>query len=218
MQHIHLVYRLFLWRCLRTSLDSLWHLDVFLMSDTRFPGSHMQYFHLFYHLFLWQCLGASLGTLWPLRILLMNDRQLPNCHTQHLHLSCHLSLGRCLGAAFDILWHLRHAKSCHQGTPNFTMNVTGVFGDDAMLRQITDSVHIKNTPPNPISPGTKPIDPGWHIKLSVGNSPMTWCIDNGAQVSVTPRDCLPSLVWQHSRTKQKTCRSWGNILGYRWFS
>ena len=42
---------------------------------------------------------------------------------------------------------LRHAKSCHQGTPNFTMNVTGVFGDDAMLRQITESVHIKNTPP-----------------------------------------------------------------------
>ena len=42
---------------------------------------------------------------------------------------------------------LRHAKSCHQGTPNFTMNVTGVFGDHAMLRQITESVHIKNTPP-----------------------------------------------------------------------
>ena len=27
------------------------------------------------------------------------------------------------------------------------MNVTGVFGDDAMLRQITESVHIKNIPP-----------------------------------------------------------------------
>jgi hypothetical protein len=29
--------------------------------------------------------------------------------------------------------------------PNFTMNVTGVFGDDVMLRQITEAVLISKT-------------------------------------------------------------------------
>ena len=33
---------------------------------------------------------------------------------------------------------LRHA--------NFKMNITGVFRDDAMLRQITEAVNIRNTP------------------------------------------------------------------------
>ena len=41
---------------------------------------------------------------------------------------------------------LRHATSRHQAPPNFKMNITGVFRDDAMLRQITESVNIRNTP------------------------------------------------------------------------
>ena len=39
---------------------------------------------------------------------------------------------------------------------------------------------------NLIGPGIQSIDPGWHIKLTVRNSPLTWCIDTGAQISVMP--------------------------------
>ncbi len=42
---------------------------------------------------------------------------------------------------------LKHAQEKHGGKmPTYVMNVTGIFGDDAMLRQITESVLIKNTP------------------------------------------------------------------------
>ena len=41
---------------------------------------------------------------------------------------------------------LRHATSRHQTPPNFKMNITGVFRDDAMLRRITEAVNIRNTP------------------------------------------------------------------------
>ena len=37
----------------------------------------------------------------------------------------------------------RHAKQKHQGqVPQFTMNLTGIFRNDALLRQITESVLI----------------------------------------------------------------------------
>ena len=37
----------------------------------------------------------------------------------------------------------RHANEKHEGAvPRFTMNVTGVFHNDALLRQITESVFI----------------------------------------------------------------------------
>ena len=37
----------------------------------------------------------------------------------------------------------RHCCKKHKGdVPEFTMNVTGVFQNDAMLRQITESVRI----------------------------------------------------------------------------
>ena len=40
----------------------------------------------------------------------------------------------------------RHAHEKHGGgMPSFVMNVTGVFGDDAMLQQINESVLIRNT-------------------------------------------------------------------------
>ena len=57
----------------------------------------------------------------------------------------------------------------------------------------TEGHPAHTTEVNPISPGTQPIDPGWHIKLTVGNSPMTWCIDTGAQISV-----MPETVYQPS--------------------
>ena len=41
----------------------------------------------------------------------------------------------------SVLW--RHSCDNHGGdVPGFTMNVTGTFHDDAMLRQITESVRI----------------------------------------------------------------------------
>ena len=37
----------------------------------------------------------------------------------------------------------KHNRDKHQGTvTDYTMNVTGVFGEDAMLRQIAESVKI----------------------------------------------------------------------------
>ena len=42
-----------------------------------------------------------------------------------------------------MLW--RHAQEEHASqVPTFKMNVTGVHGNDAMLRQITEAVKIKN--------------------------------------------------------------------------
>ena len=44
-----------------------------------------------------------------------------------------------------VMW--KHAQEKHRGKiPTYVMNVTGIFGDDAMLRQITESVLIRNTP------------------------------------------------------------------------
>ena len=44
----------------------------------------------------------------------------------------------------SVMW--RHTGEEHgNDVPNFTMNVTGVFGDDAMLRQITEAVLISKT-------------------------------------------------------------------------
>ena len=38
----------------------------------------------------------------------------------------------------------RHANDCHIGvTPDYVMNVTGVYHGDAMLRQITESIKIR---------------------------------------------------------------------------
>ena len=38
----------------------------------------------------------------------------------------------------------RHANDSHNGvTPEYIMNVTGVYHSDAMLRQITESVKIR---------------------------------------------------------------------------
>ena len=43
----------------------------------------------------------------------------------------------------SVLW--RHAQEEHDSqVPAFKMNVTGVHGNDAMLRQITEAVKIKN--------------------------------------------------------------------------
>ena len=30
-------------------------------------------------------------------------------------------------------------------------------------------------------------DPGWHIQLCAGEEKLQWCIDTGAQVSITPK-------------------------------
>ena len=44
----------------------------------------------------------------------------------------------------SVMW--RHTGEEHgSDVPDFTMNVTGVFGDDAMLRQITKAVLISKT-------------------------------------------------------------------------
>ena len=44
----------------------------------------------------------------------------------------------------SVLW--RHAKEEHESRiPAYKMNVTGVFGDDAMKRQIMEAIKIKNT-------------------------------------------------------------------------
>ena len=41
-----------------------------------------------------------------------------------------------------VMW--KHAQEKHRGKiPTYVMNVTGIFGDDAMLRQITESVLIR---------------------------------------------------------------------------
>ena len=38
----------------------------------------------------------------------------------------------------------RHAREVHQGkVPDFTMNVSGVYNNDAMLRQIAESIRIR---------------------------------------------------------------------------
>ena len=43
----------------------------------------------------------------------------------------------------SVTW--RHSCDRHEGNvPNFVMNVTGTFRDDAMLRQVTESVMINN--------------------------------------------------------------------------
>ena len=43
----------------------------------------------------------------------------------------------------SIMW--KHSYDKHGGTvPDFVMNVTGTFRDDAMLRQITESVIMNN--------------------------------------------------------------------------
>ena len=41
-----------------------------------------------------------------------------------------------------------HRRKTPRGAPEFTMNVTGQFRGDAMLRQITESVLINHTPPD----------------------------------------------------------------------
>ena len=44
----------------------------------------------------------------------------------------------------SVMW--RHTGEEHgSDVPDFTMNVTGVFGDDAMLRQVTEAVLISRT-------------------------------------------------------------------------
>ena len=41
----------------------------------------------------------------------------------------------------------KHAQEKHGGKiPTYVMNVTEIFGDDTMLRQITEFVLIRNTP------------------------------------------------------------------------
>ena len=38
----------------------------------------------------------------------------------------------------------RHSKEKHHGlVPDFKMNVTGVYGNDAMMRQISESIRIR---------------------------------------------------------------------------
>ena len=37
---------------------------------------------------------------------------------------------------------LRHSSEKHEVAPLFTMNVTGVFHNDAMIRQLTEFVRI----------------------------------------------------------------------------
>ena len=47
----------------------------------------------------------------------------------------------------------KHAREKHVGKiPDYVMDVTGIFGDDAMLRQITESVLIRNTPGEKLKP------------------------------------------------------------------
>ena len=47
---------------------------------------------------------------------------------------------------------LRHATEKHNGqTPEFQLNVTGIFRNDAMLRQITEAVKIRTTSPTQLA-------------------------------------------------------------------
>ena len=49
------------------------------------------------------------------------------------------------GQEQSVMW--KQAREKHGGKlPAYVMDVTGIFGDDAMLRQITESVLIRNTP------------------------------------------------------------------------
>ena len=48
-------------------------------------------------------------------------------------------------AASSVMW--RHCVERHSGTiQDFTMNITGNYRNDAMLRQISEAVRINNTP------------------------------------------------------------------------
>ena len=52
------------------------------------------------------------------------------------------SIGQRKGALY------RHMMEKHVGNrPNFQMNVTGIYGNDAMLRQIPEAVAIQNSDP-----------------------------------------------------------------------
>ena len=44
----------------------------------------------------------------------------------------------------SVLW--RHTQEKHEGSnPDYRMNIVGVFGGDALSRQVSEAVHIRHT-------------------------------------------------------------------------